>query len=76
MFSIFLGPSSRKFLKKCPKDIYERVIRKIKELAINPFPSDVKRVISKKEKIFRVRVGAYRIQYIVYHERMKLLFLI
>ena len=43
MFSIFLGPSSRKFLKKCPKDIYERVIRKIKELAINPFPSDVKR---------------------------------
>jgi len=35
----------------------------------DPFPQDVKRVVGKKDKIFRVRTGKYRIQYSVFHER-------
>ena len=41
----------------------------IEKLKIEPFPSDVKRVVGKKEKIFRVRVGDYRIQYSVFYDQ-------
>lgn len=73
MFQVLLGPSSRKFLKKCEKEVYDRVMKKVKELAINPFPADVKRVVGKEEKVFRVRVGNYRIQYVVFHEKNEIL---
>lgn len=73
MFNILLGPPSRRFLKKCDKIIYDRIMKKIKELSINPFPSDVKRIVGKKDKLFRVRVGDYRIQYIVYHDKNEIL---
>jgi len=65
MFNIFLGSKSEKFLKKTEKEIRMRVWEKLDELKINPFPSEVVRVVGKKGKAFRVRVGAYRIQYYV-----------
>lgn len=37
----------------------------IEKLALDPFPQDIKRVVNQKEKVFRVRVGDYRIQYMV-----------
>ena len=73
MLNIVLGPPSRRFLKKCEQDIYNRIMEKIKELAITPFPFDVKRVVGRKEKVFRVRVGDYRILYIVYYEKNEIL---
>jgi mRNA interferase RelE/StbE len=42
---------------------------KIEELRNDPFPHKVKRVEGRKEKIFRVRVGDYRILYVVLKER-------
>lgn len=65
MFKILLSSSSRKFLGKCDKNLYNRVLRKIKGLSINPFPLNVKRIIGKEDKIFRIRVGDYRILYLV-----------
>lgn len=73
MFKVLLGPPSRRFLKKCNKRLYYRIIKKIEELALEPFPPDSKRVISKKEKVFRVRVGNYRIQYIVFYDKNEIL---
>ncbi len=73
MYKIFLGSSSRKFLKKCETGIYERLLKKIKELAQDPFPSDVKRVVGRKDKVFRVRVGDYRILYSVYSGKNEIL---
>ena len=73
MFNIFLGSSAKKFLRKCDKDLYNRLMIKIKELAQNPFPLDVKRVVGRKEKVFRVRVGDYRILFVVFHEKNELL---
>ena len=73
MFQVLLAPISQKFLKKCEKEVYERVMEKLKGLAVEPFPHDVKRVVSKQEKVFRVRVGAYRIQYVVYFEKNEIL---
>ena len=69
MFSIELGNPPKRFLKKCDRAIYERLLTKIKSLSSNPFPQDVKRVVGRKEKVFRIRSGDYRIQYIVFYEK-------
>ena len=64
-FEIHVGSRARKFLKKAPKDLYDRIIAKLDSLAEDPFPKDVKRVVGQKEKTFRVRVGDYRILYVL-----------
>jgi mRNA interferase RelE/StbE len=72
MFSIFLGSKSEKFLKKAERDVRIRVWEKLDELKLNPFPSEVVRVMGRKEKAFRVRVGHYRIQYYVFQDRKEI----
>ena len=69
MFSDEFGSDAKKFLKKAERQIAERIIKRIRKLREDPFPSDIKRVVGKKDKIFRVRVGDYRIQYSVFYER-------
>ena len=61
MFSFRLGPPAERFLKKCENDVRERIIKKIRSFAEDPFPSDSKRILGRTEKMFRVRVGDYRI---------------
>ncbi|MFH1211570.1 MAG: type II toxin-antitoxin system RelE/ParE family toxin [Candidatus Woesearchaeota archaeon] len=73
MFEVFLSSSSENFLKKCENEIHERVLKKIKELANEPFPSEAKRVVGRKEKVFRVRVEDFRILYVVFHEKSEIL---
>ena len=68
MFKILLSSHSKKFLKKSDKQLSQRLINKIKELSHDPFPTDSKRVVGRKDKVFRVRVGSYRIEYVVYYE--------
>jgi len=65
MFNLFLGKQPQKFLANSEKELRLRIWKKLDELKENPFPSDVKRVEGKKEKSFRVRVGGYRVEYIV-----------
>lgn len=69
MFSAEFGSEAKRFLKKTDKEIARRIIERIERLKIEPFPSDIKRVVGKKDKIFRVRVGDYRIQYSVFYEK-------
>ena len=69
MLDLKFSKSASKFLKKCDNTIYKRIIKKIRELQINPFPSDCKRVQGRKDKTFRVRVGDYRISYIIKKEK-------
>ena len=73
MFKITLSSLSQKFLKKCGKQLYERIINKIENLSQNPFPSDCKRIAGRAEKVFRVRVGDYRILYVVYDDKKEIL---
>ncbi len=72
MFDIFLGPQPEKFLKKADKELRQRIWKKLDELKQNPFPSDVVRVVGRKEKAFRVRVGAYRIQYYIFQDKKEI----
>ena len=62
-----------KFLEKLDKDTNIRIIKKIELLKIDPFPRDMKRVIGHKEKVFRVRVGSYRILYRVNYQNNKVI---
>lgn len=69
MLKVELSKRAKKFLKHCDDILYKRVINKIKEIQKDPFPSDVKRVVGKKEKIFRVRVGKVRIEYVLFLDK-------
>lgn len=72
MYSIFLGSQPQKFLKKVDKLLRQRIWNKLDELKLNQFPHDVKRIVGKKEKAFRVRIGNYRIQYYVFHDKKEI----
>ncbi len=73
MLSLILGVSARRFLKKCDSQLYHRLLERIKSLSGMPFPSDAKRIEGKKDKVFRVRMGDYRILYAVFYEKNELL---
>lgn len=69
MFIIEFSSQAKNFLKKSDRGLTLRIIERIEKLAEDPFPSDTKRVVNRKEKVFRVRVGDYRIQYSVIYEQ-------
>ena len=52
---------SLKFLKKVDKELSKRLLDKIEKLQKEPFPQNMKRI--EGQKLFRVRVGNYRILY-------------
>ena len=60
---------AEKFLKNSEKDVRDRIIPKIEELSINPFPQNLKRIKGELGKVFRIRVGDYRILYEVYNKK-------
>ena len=65
-FDIHLSKRTEKFLKTCNDELYNRILQKLKKLESDPFPHDVKRVFGQKENTFRVRVGDYRLLYVVF----------
>ena len=65
MFMVVLSSHSKKFLRKVDKQLFRRFMEKIRVLGSDPFPSDSKRVVGRKEKVFRIRVGDYRVEYLV-----------
>ena len=69
MFNAKYSNQAERFLKKIDENIAKRILEKIEKLVNDPFPTDVKRVVNRKEKIFRVRVGNYRIQYSVFYDK-------
>lgn len=73
MFSAELKKPAFKFLKSIKdKTLLKRISDKIDELEKNPFPQDIERVRGYKDvKVFRVRVGDYRILYFVDYSSSK-----
>jgi mRNA interferase RelE/StbE len=54
--------SAKKELKKLDKNIIPRLISAVEELAKNPYPQGVKKLVN-SENNYRIRVGDYRIIY-------------
>ncbi len=72
MYSVKLKKKASRFLKKLAvANDRKRIINAIEKLAENPFPSDAKRVEGYTEpKVFRVRVGSFRILYFVNYQNL------
>lgn len=54
--------TAKKELKKIDKKVISRLIDAIDELAKNPYPQGVKKIVN-SENNYRIRVGEYRIIY-------------
>ena len=65
-FDVFFSNQAKKFLKKSDIVLLKRLFKKIEELREKPFLHDSK-TIEGSEKLFRVRVGDFRILYEVDH---------
>jgi mRNA interferase RelE/StbE len=63
MFNVKYSRKAVKFLKSLDKTTVSRILTKIEKLKHNPFSHDSKIVEGYSEKLFRVRVGDYRILY-------------
>ena len=72
MFEITLDKQADKFLRKCEKILFDRIVKKLEELTTNPIPHDSKRVQGYNEPTFRVRIGDYRALYRVNHEEKRI----
>lgn len=63
MFDIEYSKQAVKFLKSLDKKLVLRIFNKIEKLKMEPIQHDSKKVEGYSEKLFRVRVGDYRILY-------------
>ena len=63
MFDVLYSKQARKFMLAAEDILAKRLLKKIEELRPNPVIHDTKTVQGYKEKLFRVRVGGYRILY-------------
>jgi len=73
-FSVELGPQPDKFIGKLDNQNKERIKNRLLKLQEDPFPHEVERVEGYRgEKVFRIRVGDYRILYIVRYESKQIL---
>jgi mRNA-degrading endonuclease RelE of RelBE toxin-antitoxin system len=56
---------SKRFLKNATTDLSQRILKKIDLLKTNCFPKDCKRINNSfyGDKVFRIRVGEFRVLY-------------
>ena len=72
-YKVVISSSAEKSLKKIPKKDVQHIVVAMERLAMHPFPVG-SRKLSGYEKIFRIRIGKYRVIYEV--EGQKLLILV
>ncbi len=67
MFLVVFEKTAEKFIEKLKdKNLLKRILNKINKLKENPFPIEAIKIEKyKKDKVFRVRVGDYRILYYI-----------
>ena len=68
-------PAALRDFKSLPRDVLDRVSRKISALAENPRPSGVEKLAGSEEHLYRIRVGDYRILYAI-QEKVLLIIII
>ncbi len=66
--------TAEKQLRKLPRDVQERVVRRMLLLAEDPFPQGARKLTG-YDDVYRVRVGRYRILYSVSPRRMVIIIL-
>lgn len=64
-YKIELRPAARRDLKDLPRDVLDRISRKISALAENPRPPGMEKLSGSEEDFYRIRVGDYRVLYTI-----------
>ncbi len=65
-YNIFFKKSASRQLRKLPPNVIKRIASRIDELENNPFPSGFEQLkVHKDPPMYRIRIGRYRILYIV-----------
>lgn len=64
-YEIEFTKGANKQLKKLPSHLKERIDSKIEELAIEPRPAGVKKLVD-EESLYRIKVGDYRVIYQIF----------
>jgi len=72
MFDIRYSKQAVNFIKSSEKKLIARILKKIDTLKENPVQHDSKVVEGYNEKLFRIRVGDYRILYEVDYKKNQL----
>jgi len=72
MLGLKFSKKASKFLEKCDNKLYKRIIKKIKELLVNPYPSESAKVKGRKDNAQKIRIGGHRILYVVIKENNEL----
>jgi len=72
MFDIRYSKQAVNFLKSGEKKLITRILKKIETLKENPVQHNSKVVEGYNEKLFRIRVGDYRILYEVDYKKNQL----
>ncbi len=75
-YSIYYEKQVLKFLSKLEQRVAKRILDKIDLLKENPVPHNSKRLANVKEKVFRIRVGTYRVLYRIEGGTLIIVFLI
>lgn len=73
-FRIELLPAAEREIDKLPRDARRRIADPIDALAADPRPADAKLLAGTgRERIWRLRVGQYRVLYLVEDGRLRIL---
>lgn len=64
-YSVQIKPSAKKEIKEVQKPYLNKVIQAISDLAENPRPQGCKKLVNTKENLWRIRIGDYRIVYLI-----------
>jgi mRNA interferase RelE/StbE len=65
MYAVRFKKSAEKELERLPRQIVRRIGKAIDSLAENPRPAGSKKLEGQKEALWRIRVGDYRVIYLV-----------
>ncbi len=68
MYKITFKKSAEKEIQKLPSSIVTRIVPVIEGLSMNPRPTGSKKLAGSKENIWRIRVGDYRVVYLIAEE--------
>jgi mRNA interferase RelE/StbE len=71
MFRVEWHPEALKELEKLDSFIAKIILKRLDELAENPFSKDIKRLVGREE--YRFRVGEYRILFIIENSKIIIL---
>ncbi len=65
MYSITIKKSAAKELEHLPGNIIKKITQEIYHLAENPRPAGSKKLKGSSENLWRIRIGDYRIVYLI-----------